>query len=149
MEIAAPVGAVIHHKGHQVWSVSPNASVLDAISMMAAKNVGALLVMEGKVLCGIITERDYTRKVVLKGRASKDTAVRTIMDTGVICVSPTDTVEKCMKIMSQHRIRHIPVVAEDQVTGVISMGDLVTWVISAQKVMIDHLERYIAGSYPA
>lgn len=149
MEIADPVGAVLHHKGHDVWSVSSNASVLDAISMMASKNVGALLVMDGKALRGIVTERDYTRKIVLKGRLSKDTAVSAIMDTQVTCVHPSDTVEKCMKIMSQQRIRHIPVVVDGRVTGIVSMGDLVSWVISAQKVMIDHLERYIAGSYPA
>lgn len=149
MEIADPVGAVIHHKGHEIWSVSPNASVLDAIAIMSAKNVGALLVMEGKVLCGILTERDYTRKVVLKGRSSKDTAVRTIMNPDISCVHPTDTVEKCMKIMSQPGVRHLPVVADGQVIGVISLGDLVRWIMSAQKVMIDHLERYIAGSYPA
>lgn len=149
MEIADPVGAVIHHKGHDVWSVSPDASVLDAIAMMSAKNIGALLVMEGKVLRGIITERDYTRKVVLKGRASKDTPVRTIMNTDIVCVHPSDTVERCMKIMSQPGMRHLPVVAEGQVVGVISLGDMVRWIMSAQKVMIDQLERYIAGSYPA
>jgi CBS domain-containing protein len=148
MEIADPVGAVIHHKGHEVWTIAPNASVLDAIAVMASKNVGALLVMEGKVLCGLITERDYTRKVVLMGRASKDTPVRTIMNTGFICVHPADTVEKCMKIMAQSAIRHLPVVEDGGVIGVISLGDLVRWVMSAQKVMIDHLERYITGSYP-
>lgn len=148
MEIADPVGAVVHHKGHEIWSVSPDASVLDAIAIMAAKNVGALLVMEGKTLLGVMTERDYTRKVVLMGRASKNTQVRTIMTKDVICVHPTDTVEKCMKIMAQPGLRHLPVVSDGQVVGVISLGDLVRWVMSAQKVMIDQLERYITGSYP-
>jgi CBS domain-containing protein len=149
MEIADPVGAVVHHKGREVWSVSPEASVLDAIATMAAKNVGALLVMEGKTLRGIFTERDYTRKVILRGRASKDTPVGAIMSTEVPSVHPSDTVEKCMKIMSQPGVRHLPVVADGQVVGVISLGDLVRWVMSAQKVMIDQLERYITGSYPA
>jgi len=147
MNANAAVSEILNTKGRQTWSVSPNTTVLEAIQMMAEKNVGALLVLDGGKLVGIISERDYTRKVVLRGKASKDTAVKEILTDDVVHVSPSDSVEECMRLMTSHRIRHLPVLEGDQVTGVISIGDLVNWIISAQTSTIHQLQTYISG-YP-
>jgi CBS domain-containing protein len=120
---------------------------LDAIQLMADKNIGALLVTKGDNLIGIISERDYTRKVVLKGRASKDTPVRDILSGHVIHVSPDHSVDECLKLMTEHRVRHLPVLEGGKVIGVVSIGDLVNWIISAQSSTIQQLETYITG-YP-
>ncbi len=141
------VSEILRYKGTQAWSISPEATVFEAIELMADKNVGALLVTEGGRLVGIISERDYTRKVALKGKSSKQTAVREILSGQVIHVGPQNTVEECMRLMTDHRIRHLPVVDADRVLGVVSIGDLVNWIISAQTSTIQQLQTYIAG-YP-
>jgi CBS domain-containing protein len=143
------IGEVLSFKGKQVWCISPAATVFEAIQLMAEKNVGALLVTEGDRLVGIVSERDYTRKVALKGKSSKETAVREILSGQVIHVGPGHTVETCMRLMTEHRIRHLPVLADDRhILGVVSIGDLVNWIISAQTATIEQLQTYIAG-YPA
>ena len=138
---------ILSQKGGVVWSVSPDATVLEAIQMMADKNVGALLVTRDNNLVGIISERDYTRKVVLKGRSSKDTPVREIISGKIVSVSPDHSVEECMRLMTEHRIRHLPVVQGTRILGVISIGDLVNSIISHQTSAIQQLETYITG-YP-
>jgi CBS domain-containing protein len=141
------ISEILHHKGNTVWTVSPEMMVFDAIQMMADKNIGALLVTEGEKLVGIITERDYTRKVALKGKSSKQTAVREIISGQIIQVQPENTVEECMRLMTEHRIRHLPVLEGGKIVGVISIGDLVNWIISAQSSTIHQLQTYISG-YP-
>ena len=148
MKIAGTIRELLTHKPTVLWSVGPEMMIYDAIQLMADKNVGALLVMSGGSLLGIISERDYTRKVVLKGKSSKQTAVRDIISTSVITVTPLDTVEECMRLMTEHRIRHLPVVEAGKVVGVISIGDLVNWTISAQDIALSQMEGFISGRYP-
>jgi CBS domain-containing protein len=149
MEIAASVGAILSHKGSAVWSIAPNETVLAAIQLMADKNVGALPVLEAGQLVGIISERDYTRKVILKGKSSKDTPVRDIMTQDPVTVRATDSVSECMQVMTEKRVRHLPVMDGAKIVGLISIGDLVRRIISAQTATIDNLEKYITGDYPA
>jgi CBS domain-containing protein len=149
MEIAGSVGAILAHKGSAVWSIAPNATVFDAIQLMADKNVGALPVLENGSLVGIISERDYTRKVILKGKSSRETPVRDIMTPNPITAHRGDSVSECMHVMTDKRIRHLPVVEEDKMVGMVSIGDLVRRIISAQTATIDNLEKYITGDYPA
>jgi CBS domain-containing protein len=139
------VGQILRSKGHDVWSVSPDTTVYDAIKLMAEKEVGALLVLEGDRLAGIVSERDYARKVILRGRSSKDTPVRDIMTERVLYVRPEQTIEDCMALMTAKRVRHLPVCDDDRVIGVVSIGDLVKSVISQQEFLIQQLENYIAG----
>lgn len=141
----ASVSEILEHKGSTVWSVPPDTTVYDAIQLMAEKNVGALLVTEGEKLVGIISERDYTRKVVLRGRVSRQTAVREILSGRVIYVLPSQTVEDCMRLMTENRIRHLPVLENDKTVGIVSIGDLVNWIISAQTSTIHQLQTYITG----
>jgi CBS domain-containing protein len=141
------IGEILNHKGSAVWSVSPDSTVFDAIQMMADKNVGALLVIQKGLLVGIISERDYTRKVVLKGRASKQTAVKEILSGQLIKATPAHSIEDCMRLMTEHRIRHLPVLEGDNILGIISIGDLVNWIISSQTATIQQLQAYITG-YP-
>ncbi|HVJ04096.1 MAG TPA: CBS domain-containing protein [Candidatus Saccharimonadales bacterium] len=146
MQLSESISAILKQKGGLVCSIFPTSSVYDAIAMMAEKQVGALLVVvEGKIV-GIISERDYARKVILKGRSSKDTSVSEIMSSPVIAVSPEHTVGECMKIITDHRIRHLPVLDQERLVGVISIGDLVNWIISSQNETIRHLEAYITGT---
>ena len=141
------VSEILGHKGATVWSISPNATVFEAIALMAGKNVGALLVTENDQLVGIISERDYTRKVILKGKSSRETAVKEILSGHVIHVSPSQTVEECLRLMTDHHIRHLPVLEGSKIAGIISIGDLVNWIISAQHNTISQLQTYITG-YP-
>lgn len=148
MQIFGPISAVLKAKRPALWTISPDATVFQAIQMMAEKDVGALLVMESGKLVGIFSERDYTRKIILHGRSSRETTLREVLTSQVISVPPSETVEHSLQLMTSRRIRHLPVVEGDEVVGVISIGDLVKWVISAQTATIDHLESYIVGKYP-
>jgi CBS domain-containing protein len=143
--MADTVNSILRHKGRQVWSVSPDESVFQAMSLMADKDVGALVVIAGDRPVGIISERDYARKVVLQGRSSKNTPVRDIMTSPVVSVSPNHTVDDCMRIVTAKRIRHLPVVQGEKVVGVVSIGDLVQRVISLQGETIQYLQEYIVG----
>ncbi|MEJ0088922.1 MAG: CBS domain-containing protein [Limisphaerales bacterium] len=149
MKILTPISSLLHQKGSAVWHVSPDASVFDAIRVMAEKNIGALPVLSHGTLVGIFTERDYTRKIALMGKTSKDTHIWEVLSSEVICVTPGDYVEECMRLMTQHRIRHLPVVENEKLLGIISIGDLVNWIISAQNSTIEQMEQYIAGGAPA
>ena len=140
-----PVRQLLGSKTPEIFAVSPDASVLDAIKLMAEKGVGAVLAMQGARLCGIVSERDYARKVVLQGRSSSNTPVRDIMTAKVVTVRPDDSVDHCMQVVTEHRIRHLPVAEGDAIVGVISIGDLVKAVIEDQKVELDQLQRYIAS----
>ena len=140
------IAEILRKKGGAIWSISPDASVYESIAMMADKRIGSLLVMSGGKLVGIVSERDYARKVILQGRSSKDTPVEDIMTRDVITVTPDHSIEDCMRIITQKRIRHLPVLCESEVIGMISIGDLVNSIISAQADTIDHLHTYIHGA---
>src|ERR1700676_1970579 len=150
MEVSGRVSAILaHKKASTVWSIGPNAMVIDAIQLMDEKNVGALPVVDNGTLVGIVSERDYTRKVILKGRSSKETPVSDIMTEQLLTVNPSDSVTECMRIMTEKRVRHLPVLEGSNLVGILSIGDLVKWTISAQKAAIENLERYVTGDYPS
>jgi CBS domain-containing protein len=134
---------LVHKKASTIWSIGPNAMVIDAIQLMGEKNVGALPVVDNGTLVGIVSERDYTRKVILKGMSSKETPVSDIMTAQVLTVTPSESVIECMRIMTEKRVRHLPVLEGTNLVGILSIGDMVNWFISAQTATIDNLERYI------
>jgi CBS domain-containing protein len=147
MDVSGTISAIMNHKSGEVFSISPDAMVFEAIEMMDKKNVGALLVMEQERLVGVISERDYTRKVFLRGKHSRETKVVEIMSTNLTVTHPREPVEKCLRLMTDKHIRHLPVMDGDKVIGVISIGDLVKHIISCQSAAIAHLESYIHGGY--
>jgi len=147
--MAETIERILQGKSGDIWSIAPDAIVYDAIAKMAERDVGALLVMREQKLVGIISERDYTRKVILQGLLSRETLVREIMTGSPITVTPASTVEECMRLMTHHRVRHLPVVDGGRVVGVVSIGDLVKAIISEQAETIDHLHTYIGAKYPA
>ena len=145
MKSSVPISSLLHHKSAVLWSIAPETTVFEAVKLMAEKNVGSLLVLSDGKLVGMFTERDYARKIVLQGKSSKDTRVREIFTGVVVTVKPHDSVEDCMKLMTEHRVRHLPVVDKGVVVGIVSIGDLVNWTISAQDAQIAQMEQYIAG----
>ena len=136
---------ILKHKGSEVFSVRPDDTVFDSLQLMSDKGVGALLVMDGDKLVGIVTERDYARKVILEGKSSRTSSVDEVMTRRVLCASPERTVDECMALMTDKRARHLPVLDHKEVVGVISIGDLVKAMISEQQVLIDQLQHYISG----
>jgi CBS domain-containing protein len=148
MEVAGTVSGILAQKGSTVWSIAPTLMVFDAIALMAEKNIGALPVVENDKLIGIISERDYTRKVILKGKSSKETRVEEIMTRELVTANLGDSVMECMRVMTEKRVRHLPVMEGTRVMGVLSIGDVVKWLISAQAATIDNLEQYITGASP-
>lgn len=149
MKISTHISSLLHHKTGPLWSIAPEATVFEAVKLMAEKNIGALPVIANGRLAGLFTERDYARKIVLHGKSSKETRVREVVSNQVITVTPHDSVEDCMKLMTEKRVRHLPVVQDGKVAGIISIGDLVNWTISAQDAAIAQMEQYIAGGVTA
>jgi len=148
IKTSGTVDSVLKRKGSEVWFVTPDQTVYEAIERMADKAVGALLVISDGKLVGIISERDYARKVILKGRSSRTTLVKEIMTSPVIFVTLDQAVDECMHLMTRNRIRHLPIVENEKVLGVVSIGDLVKWVVSEQEETIEHLQNYISSKYP-
>ena len=144
--MSEPIGWILKDKGNVIWYVVPDTTVYDAIALMAEKGIGALLVLEQEQLAGIVSERDYARKVILQGRLSKETPVSEIMTSSVITVTPDHTVDECMQIMTENRIRHLPVLIGERVVGVVSIGDLVKAIISFQAHTIEQLHTYIRSA---
>lgn len=149
MKLHDSVDRILRQKGSGVYSISPDATVYEALEMLEERNIGALLVMAGDDLVGLLSERDYVRKVKLKGHSSTDLKVTEIMSSPVLTVTSTATVDECMRCMTNKRCRHLPVVDEGKVVGVLSIGDLVNWIMTVQDVTIHQLEDYICGKYPA
>jgi CBS domain-containing protein len=139
------VARLLSTKGHDLWSIAPDATVYDAIALMAEHGIGALLIMDGEQLLGIVTERDYARKVILQDRSSRDTPVSTIMSKDIQTVRPDHSIEACMALMTEKRIRHLPVVQDGRVIGILSIGDLVKFIIADRETLIEQLEGYITG----
>lgn len=148
MEIVGTVRDILKTKSHVLWTTSPKDTVYDAVRIMGEQNIGALVVVENELVVGVISERDYSRKVALQGRTSRDTLVGDIVSKPVIVVECSDSVAHCMKTMMESRIRHLPVVHEGELIGLISMGDLVKWVMRTQEHTILQLQGYISGEYP-
>ncbi|OGT77998.1 MAG: hypothetical protein A3J35_07235 [Gammaproteobacteria bacterium RIFCSPLOWO2_02_FULL_52_10] len=140
------VSQLLNHKGHEIHAISPNATVFEAITLMSTLGVGALLVLEGNRLVGVISERDYTRKVILKGRSSASTLVQEIMTNKVVCVSPDNNIAECMRLMTENHIRHLPVIEKSMVVGVITIMDVIKNILSEKEFIIEQLEHYIAGN---
>jgi CBS domain-containing protein len=147
MDVSGNIGAILNQKGGDIFSVSPDATVFEAIRMLDDRNIGALLVMDGDKLVGLFSERDYTRKITLHGKRSRETKISEVMSSDLKTVSSREQVDACLRLMTDKRIRHLPVVDSDRVIGVISIGDLVKHVISCQSATIAHLENYISGGY--
>lgn len=148
MEIHGTVRDILQLKGGNVWTTSPQSTVYEAIGLMGEKNIGALVVIEGSEVVGVLSERDYSRKVVLQGRTSRDTVVGDILSRPAITVSGGDSIETCMQLMTCRRIRHLPVVENGHLKGLVSMGDVVNWAMQSQRQTIQQLQGYISGEYP-
>ncbi len=148
MNLDHPIELILREKGRKIYSVAPEATIYEALVIMADKGVGALVVMDGEALVGVFSERDYARKVILAGRSSREMKVREIMSSRVLTVEPQSTVDECMQYMTDKRCRHLPVVDGGKVVGIVSIGDLVNWIIRAQERTIHDLEGYISGEYP-
>jgi CBS domain-containing protein len=146
--MAETINSILKNKGREIWSVAPDSTVYDALALMADKEIGALLVVSGEDLVGVLSERDYARQVILKGRSSTNTLVREIMTRDPITVTPQHTIDECMRIMTHHRVRHLPVIEQSRLAGIVSIGDLVNAIISEQAETIDHLHTYIGSAYP-
>lgn len=142
------VNAILKEKGTRVWTIPGDATVFEAIQLMAAHNIGALVVVSHRSIEGIFTERDYTRKVALYGKSSKDTLVSEILSPNLVVATPESTIEECMRLMTENRVRHLPVLERDELVGIVSIGDLVNWTINAQNIEILQLHNYISGQYP-
>jgi CBS domain-containing protein len=149
IDLDEPVTSLLRLKGSGVWSISPDATVFEAIEQMAEKRVGALVVLNQGKLEGIISERDYARKVILKSKHSHETRVQEIMTSPVLFVRPEVSVNECMRLMTARRVRHLPVVEGERVVGMLSIGDLVNWIIGSHEQTIQQLQSYITGAYPA
>lgn len=147
MDVSGTIDSILARKGGEIFSILPDATVFEAIEMMDQKNVGALAVMENNRLVGMISERDYTRKVFLRGKRSRETKVTEIMSTNVTTARPQEGVDECLRVMTEKHIRHLPVLDGENMVGIISIGDLVKWVIATQSAAIEHLENYIHGGY--
>lgn len=147
MDVSGSIGAILNQKGRDIFSIGPGDTVFDAIRMLDERNIGALLVMDGDKLVGLFSERDYTRKITLHGKRSRETKVSEVMSADLKVVDPREQVESCLRLMTDKRVRHLPVVDAGKVVGVISIGDLVKHVISCQSATIAHLESYISGGY--
>jgi CBS domain-containing protein len=145
MTASGTIDTVLSRKGEVVWTISPSATVFEAIRLLAQKNIGALPVVEGDKVIGMFSERDYTRKVALEGKTSQKTLVREIISTDVVSATPKSTIEECMRLMTTKRVRHLPVLENGKIVGLVSIGDLVNWIISAQNATIDQMESYLAG----
>jgi CBS domain-containing protein len=139
------VRTILHNKGNAIFSVEPSTMVYRAIELMCEKNIGGLLIVEDEKLVGIFTERDYARKLILKGKSSKDTPIRDLMTSNLVTVTPDTSIDDCMRVMTGRKIRHLPVLENDHLVGIISIGDVVRFVIDEQKSIIEHLEHYITG----
>ena len=148
MEIHGTVHDILQHKGGAVWATTSQSTVYDAIGLMGEKNIGALIVVEDGEVVGVLSERDYSRKVVLQGRTSRDTLVGEILSRPAITVNSGDSIETCLQLMTKRRIRHLPVVDNGRLKGLVSMGDLVNWVMQSQRHTILQLQGYISGEYP-
>lgn len=148
MEIQGTVRDILHSKGNDVWTTTPEASVYDAIRIMGERGIGALVVVEDGKVAGVFSERDYSRKVVLRGRTSRDTLVAEILSRPALTVHSGSGVEICMELMTKHRIRHLPVIDDGALIGLVSMGDIVNWMLQTQRHLIHQLQGYIAGGYP-
>ena len=141
------IAQLLNRKGNQIWSDEPKATIFKALEIMSEKEIGALLVMEDGKLTGIFSERDYARKVILKGKSSKETLVGELMTKKVFYIDSQKTINDCMAMMTAKRIRHVPVIEDNQVVGIVTIGDVVNQIISEQEVTINHLENYITGSH--
>lgn len=148
MEIQGTAGDILQSKGAEVWTTTPQSTVYEAVRLMGEKDIGAIVAVENGVVVGVFSERDYSRKVVLQGRTSRDTLVGEILVRPAVTIRRVDSIENCMEIMTSRRIRHLPVVEEGQLLGLISIGDLVRWVMLAQRQTIQQLHGYISGEYP-
>jgi CBS domain-containing protein len=150
MRMTDPVAILLAEKGGQLFSLSPKSSVYDAIDLMSQRQIGAVLILEGDHLVGVLSERDYARRVILQGRSSRETRIEEIMTFApLITASPEFSLEECMRLMTNHHVRHLPIVDHDRVAGIVSIGDLVKRLISAQAETIQHMEGYFYGNYPA